>query len=121
MVVPDGKYDFWWLMTTGETGCPRLCASKTNYGYVLVRTTRRKKCIQALEHRIVMEEWLCRKLHRHEDVHHINGDRADNRIENLLLCGRKEHFQFHPCSQETRAKMSVSQKARCAREREAQL
>lgn len=36
-----------------------------------------------LQHRIIMEKVLGRKLTRAEKVRHINGDRKDNRIENL--------------------------------------
>lgn len=43
-----------------------------------------------MEHRLVMEEKIGRRLHDFENVHHLNGMRRDNRPENLELWTRPQ-------------------------------
>ena len=56
---------------------------------------RLSKGITKDEHRLVMENYLGRKLDEFELVHHINEDPTDNQIENLELCTRSSHARFH--------------------------
>lgn len=58
-------------------------------GYVVL-----KECNE-LEHRHIAKQLLGRNLHKNEVVHHINGKRTDNWVNNLCLMDGEKHEHFH--------------------------
>jgi hypothetical protein len=46
-------------------------------------------------HRWLMEQHLGRKLSEAEQVHHLNGNPLDNRLENLVIMTTNSHLRLH--------------------------
>ena len=78
----------------------RIGNSNPNFrrGYTLNKKGYIKKSLNGImvfQHRLVMEEFLNRKLNKDEDVHHKNGIRYDNRIDNLELINHSDHAKIY--------------------------
>lgn len=60
----------------------------TSAGYVVLGARHKdnpNQGVRTYEHVAVMEKKLGRRLQKGENVHHLNGQRSDNRVENLEL------------------------------------
>lgn len=63
-----------------------------NNGYLQLKTSRNRKCIMKLVHRLVYETFNG-EIPEGFEVDHINNVRNDNRLENLQLLSRLENVR----------------------------
>jgi len=74
---------------------PQRAARRTGYvdrqGYRHVYADDGRR---VMEHRLVMERLLGRELRRHENVHHVNGQRADNSTDGPLRGFRSGNLEL---------------------------
>ena len=69
------------------TGKPALSIRKRKGGYSKIK---RPDGIWQWEHHFVMEQHIGRSLYAHENIHHLNGVKDDNRLCNLELWTRSQ-------------------------------
>ena len=60
-------------------------------GYKVITVDRKKY----QEHRYLMEQHLGRKLTRNEEVHHLDDNKLNNDINNLIVLSKADHTKLH--------------------------
>lgn len=85
----------------GANGCAKEFENRyvdATKGYVHIKKPNHPNADQrgyVLEHVYVMSEHLGRPINKDEVVHHINGKKDDNRLQNLKVMDRASHASIH--------------------------
>lgn len=93
--------------------------AKTDIGGYYRITTRKEGNHGKMLHRLIWEDHYGKPVPDGYDIHHINLDKRDNRIQNLQCVEHNLHMRFHSrnISEETRKKISEKNKGRpCSKE-----
>lgn len=72
--------------TSGET----IMKQHLNKGYYFVRLCKEGKTSLHRVHRLVAEAFIDKEINK-PFINHINGDRSDNRVENLEWCDQRQN------------------------------
>ena len=85
---------------------------KKSRGYIFIKKNKHPFCNcqgYILHSRFIIEKHLGRYLKPNEVVHHINGNVADNRKENLkLFKNNGEHIKFHKFPRDPQSKKIIA-------------
>lgn len=79
------------MCTTIKTKYGTATLSKN--GYFELTTSQGGK--SRLLHKRIWEDFYNKKVPDSYVIHHMNGDKTDNRIQNLQCCSRSNHIKFH--------------------------
>lgn len=85
----------------------------TSRGYVNVRDTdgiMGKAGAMVSEHRLVMTKAIGRKLRHDEQIHHLDKDKTNNDLSNLIIVSPKEHGRYHRGEKRNKKKVATMPK-----------
>lgn len=113
-------------MIKGEDIITKYGNAKLNEDGYYIITSRKKGYSHKFLHRLIWEDWYGKSVPDGYVIHHLNGDKTDNRIQNLQCVERSKHIAFHNksrCgenssmfgkhhSEETKRKISKSKKGK---------
>lgn len=93
--------------------------SVASNGYVLIRVGKDHHLSDsrgyAYEHKLVAEEKLSRRLEPGEIPHHVNGDKTDNRPENIeVMPSHAHHMNAHAKRRDKRRAGELNPEITCA-------
>ena len=63
-------------------------------GYQII-TSAKEGNLKKRVHRLIWEDWYGKPVPKGYVIHHINEDKADNRIQNLQCVSNANHIRFH--------------------------